>query len=107
MKTNLLFKSVTYKNFMATGNKAVRVQLDSHSTTLVYGKNGAGKSTMYEALYFCLYGKSFRKSNIPELINNINNKKMLIEVEFSIQGIPFKVRRGRGPTIFEIWKNVG
>lgn len=105
MKTNLVFKSVTYKNFLATGNTEVTIPLNDKPTTLIYGKNGAGKSTVYEALYFGLYGKAFRKANIPDLINNINNKHMLITVEFSINGQKFKVVRGRKPTIFEIYKN--
>lgn len=105
MKSNLIFKSVGYKNFLATGNTVVTIPLNDKPTTLIYGKNGAGKSTVYEALYFGLYGKAFRKSNIPDLINNVNNKHMLVEVEFSVNGQEFKVRRGRKPTVFEIYKN--
>lgn len=104
MKTNLTFKSVTYKNFLATGNKAVTIQLNEKPTTLIYGKNGAGKSTAYEALYYGLYGKAFRKANLPDLINNINNKHMEVRVEFTVQGIPFEVIRGKKPNKFEIWR---
>lgn len=104
MKTNLTFKSVTYKNFLATGNKEVTIPLDDKATTLIYGKNGAGKSTVYEALYYGLYGKAFRKANIPDLINNINNKHMEVRVSFNVQGIPFEVIRGKKPGKFEIWR---
>lgn len=104
MKTNLTFKSVTYKNFLATGNKEVTIRLNANPTTLIYGKNGAGKSTVYEALYYGLYGKAFRESNIPDLINNINNKHLEVKVEFTVQGIPFEVIRGQKPKKFEIWR---
>ncbi len=109
-QTNLTFKSVTYKNFLATGNKAVTIPLNEKPTTLIYGKNGAGKSTVYEALYYGLYGKSFRKQNLPDLVNNINNKDMMVEVEFSVAGQEFKVRRGKKYTAgtggtFEIYRN--
>lgn len=105
MSGQLIFHSVTYQNFLATGNVPVTVLLDQSPTTLVYGKNGAGKSTIYEALYFGCYGKAFReKTPIPNLINNINNKKMLVMVELSVAGVEYKVIRGRNPTVLEIYR---
>lgn len=105
MSLSLIFKSVSYKNFLATGNKPVKINLANNPTTLIYGKNGAGKSTMYEALFFCLYGKAFRKAKKPDLVNNINNKKLLVEVEFTTGGSEFRVVRGVKPNIFEIYVN--
>ena len=105
MNNHLIFKSVSYQNFLAAGNAGITICLNASPMTLIYGKNGAGKSTMYEALYFGLYGKSFKKSTIPDLINNINNKKMLVEVELTIAGIDYKIVRGRAPTVFEIYRD--
>lgn len=104
MKTNLNFKSISYKNFLATGNKEISIDLSAAPTTLIYGKNGAGKSTMYEALYYGLYGKAFRGTKIPELLNNINNKNMLVTVELSVSGVDFKIVRGKKPNVFEIYR---
>ena len=101
----ILFKSVSYKNFLAAGNNPIKIDLNSHGTTLIVGQNGAGKSTIIEALVFALFNKSFRKVNKNQLINSINEKDCLVEVEFSIGSVDWKVRRGIKPAVFEIIKN--
>jgi DNA repair exonuclease SbcCD ATPase subunit len=105
VKNGLNIQSVAYKNFHSTGNKEIVILLNKENTTLIYGKNGSGKSTFYEALFFGLFGKSFRKSNKPELINNINKKHLLVTVCFSIAGKQYKVIRGLKPNIFEIYRD--
>ena len=101
----ILFKSVTYKNFLATGNNPITISLDSTNTTLIVGQNGAGKSTIIEAIVFALFNKSFRKVNKSQLINSINEKDCLVEVVFQIGTTEWLVRRGMKPGIFEIHKN--
>lgn len=101
----ILFKSVTYKNFLATGNNPITILLDSTNTTLIVGQNGAGKSTIIEAIVFALFNKSFRKVNKNQLINSINEKDCLVEVIFQIGTTEWCVRRGMKPGIFEILKN--
>ena len=101
----ILFKSVTYKNFLATGNNPITISLDSTNTTLIVGQNGAGKSTIIEAIVFALFNKSFRKVNKNQLINSINEKDCVVEVVFSIGNVEWLVCRGMKPGIFEIHKN--
>ncbi len=101
----ILFKSVTYKNFLASGNNPIKIDLNNHGSTLIIGQNGAGKSTIIEALVFALFNKSFRKVNKNQLINTINEKDCVAEVEFSIGSVEWKVRRGIKPSVFEIYKN--
>ena len=101
----ILFKSVTYKNFLATGNNPITISLDSTNTTLIVGQNGAGKSTIIEAIVFALFNKSFRKVNKNQLINSINEKDCVVEVVFSVGATEWLVRRGMKPGIFEIYKN--
>ena len=101
----ILFKSVTYKNFLASGNNPITIDLNNHGSTLIIGQNGAGKSTIIEAIVFALFNKSFRKVNKNQLINSINEKDCVAEVEFSIGSVDWKVRRGIKPNIFEIYKN--
>lgn len=101
----ILFKSVTYKNFLATGNNPITISLDSTNTTLIVGQNGAGKSTIIEAIVFALFNKSFRKVNKNQLINSINEKDCVVEVVFSVGATEWLVRRGMKPGIFEIHKN--
>ena len=101
----ILFKSVTYKNFLATGNNPITISLDSTNTTLIVGQNGAGKSTIIEAIVFALFNKSFRKVNKNQLINSINEKDCVAEVIFSVGATEWLVRRGMKPGIFEIHKN--
>lgn len=99
------FKTVRYKNILSTGNTFTTINLDKRSTTLVSGTNGAGKSTLLDAIVFGLYGKPFRKINKPQLINSINNKDMLVEIEFNVAGSEYLIRRGMKPNVFEIFKN--
>ena len=101
----ILFKNVTYKNFLAAGNTPITIELNNHGSTLIIGQNGAGKSTIIEAIVFALFNKSFRKVNKNQLINSINEKDCTVEVEFSIGSVDWKIRRGMKPNIFEIYKN--
>lgn len=101
----LVFKTVKYKNFLSTGNISTEIYLDKYNTVLVSGENGAGKSTMLDALTFVLFGKSFRGINIKGLTNSINEKDCVVEVEFSYNKEVYKVIRGQKPKIFEIYKN--
>jgi DNA repair exonuclease SbcCD ATPase subunit len=101
----ILFKSVTYKNFLAAGNTPITINLSDSNSTLIVGQNGAGKSTIIEAIVFALFNKSFRKVNKNQLINSINEKDCVVEVEFSIGSTEWKIRRGIKPTVFEIYKN--
>jgi DNA repair exonuclease SbcCD ATPase subunit len=101
----IIFKTLRYKNFLSSGNNFTEIQLDKNKSTLVVGQNGAGKSTMLDAISFGLFGKAHRNINKTQLINSINNKACLVEVEFTIGGNQFKVCRGIKPNVFEIWKN--
>ena len=101
----ILFKTIRYKNFLSTGNSFTEIQLDKDQSTLVVGQNGAGKSTMLDAISFALFGKAHRNINKRQLINSINNKACVVEVEFTIGQANFRVIRGIRPGIFEIWKN--
>lgn len=99
----ILFKSVTYSNFLAVGNTPITIDLNSSNTTLIIGSNGAGKSTIIEAIVFALFNKSFRKVNKNQLINSVNEKDCRVELDFSIGSKEYKVIRGLKPNIFEIW----
>ena len=101
----ILFKTARWKNFLSTGDKFTEIQLNKDETTLIVGHNGAGKSTILDAISFALFGKPHRNINKPQLINSINNKNCLVEVEFQIGQGSFKVVRGIKPNVFEIWKN--
>ena len=101
----ILFKYVKYKNFLSTGDKFTEISLNRTKTTLVVGQNGAGKSTMLDAISFALFGRPHRNINKPQLINSINQKACVVEVEFSIGNSDFRIVRGIKPAIFEIWKN--
>lgn len=101
----ILFQKIRYKNFLSTGNTFTEIDLQSSKSTLVVGQNGAGKSTMLDALAFALFGKPHRNINKPQLVNSINNKQCVVEVEFAVGSSQFKVVRGIKPGIFEIWKN--
>ncbi len=90
---------------MSTGNTFTKIELDKSPTTLIVGANGAGKSTMLDALSFGLFGKPYRNINKPQLINTINSKDCVVQVEFSVGPNRFKVIRGIKPNIFEIYKN--
>jgi len=101
----LTIERIGMKNFLSIGNAFSRYELNKHKTTLICGRNGAGKSTLIDGLCFGLYGKSFRKINKPTLVNMINKKDCVVEIDFRIGDVPFKVVRGIKPTIFEIYKN--
>src|SRR6056300_446413 len=101
----ILFKTIKWKNFLSTGNQYTEVDFTENKTNLIIGTNGAGKSTVLDALTFSLFGKPFRKINKPQLINSVNEKDCKVEVEFSIGNTEWKVVRGIKPTIFEIWRN--
>jgi DNA repair exonuclease SbcCD ATPase subunit len=101
----ILFEKVRWKNFLSTGNQFTEVNLEENSTTLIIGTNGAGKSTILDALTFSLFGKPFRKINKPQLINSVNEKDCKVEVDFCVNAINWKVVRGIKPNIFEIWRN--
>ena len=98
----IVFKSVRYKNFLSSGNVFTQIDLDRSKTTLIIGDNGAGKSTMLDALTFGLFGKPFRNVNKPQLVNSVNEREAVVEVEFLVGKKHILVRRGIKPNFFEI-----
>ena len=101
----IIFTKVRYKNFLSTGNYFNEIVLDNSPSTLVMGKNGGGKSTFLDAICFGLFGKAFRNINKNQMINSINEKGTVVEIEFSIGSKEYMVRRGIKPNIFEIYLN--
>ena len=101
----IIFKSITWQNFLSTGQHPTTVNLNNSSTTLIVGTNGAGKSTILDALTFSLYGKSFRKINKGQLVNSVNDKGCLVNIEFTVNNTDWKVERGIKPNIFKIYRN--
>ena len=101
----LKFKSVRWKNLLSTGSAFTEILLDRNTNTLVVGENGAGKSSVLDALCFVLYGKPFRKIKKDQLINSINGREVVVEIEFEIYSKQYKIIRGIKPTIFEIYQN--
>lgn len=101
----IYFKKLRWKNFLSTGNVFTEINLASKETTLIVGINGAGKSTILDALTFGLFGKPFRKVNKPQLVNSITQKNCVVEIEFSIGSNEYKIIRGMKPTIFEVYMN--
>lgn len=101
----ILFKKIRWKNFLSTGNVFTEIDLASNKTTLIVGENGAGKSTLLDALSFVLFNKPFRKVNKPQLMNTINKKDLVVEIEFSVGKAEYRVVRGIKPGIFELYKN--
>lgn len=99
------FRTLRWMNLLSTGNAFTEVSLNEHNSTLIVGQNGAGKSTILDALSFVLYGKPFRKVNKSQLINTINGKNCVVEVEFNVGKKKYKVKRGIKPNIFEIYYN--
>lgn len=101
----IYFKTIRYKNFLSTGNSFTEIELNKNNTTLIVGENGAGKSTILDALSFALYNKPFRKVNKPQLLNSINKKDLIVELEFDIGSSMYKIVRGLKPNIFEVYQN--
>ena len=101
----IIFKKVRYKNFLSTGQQFIEINLNEAPTTLVVGNNGAGKSTMLDALCFGLFAKPFRAVKKDQLVNTINEKECVVEVEFQIGKKEYKIIRGIKPNLFEIWCN--
>lgn len=101
----IVFNKLTYKNFLACGNTPITLELDKSATTLISAENGNGKSSWVDALTFACFGKSFRKINKPNLVNNVNKRGCVVTIEFTVGGESWKVVRGLAPGIFEIYKN--
>ena len=101
----IVFDTLRWKNFLSTGNTFIEMNLTKSASTLVIGRNGAGKSTMLDALCFGLFNKPFRKINKPQLVNSINEKDCVVEIEFRIGSVKYKVVRGIKPNVFEIYRN--
>jgi len=99
------FKKVRWKNFLSTGNAFTEIQLDQNESTLIVGENGAGKSTMLDALCFGLYGKPFRKIKKDQLINSVNGRDVLVEIEFTNHEHAYTIKRGIKPNLFEIYED--
>ena len=97
------FKNVRWKNFLSTGNQWTQIEFEKNDTTLIIGTNGAGKSTVLDALTFVLFNKPFRKINKPQLVNTTNEKDCKVEIEFDVGTRQYKIIRGIKPAIFEIW----
>ena len=101
----ITFEKIRWKNFLSTGQQFTEVDLTESPTTLIVGNNGAGKSTILDALCFVLFNKPFRKINKPQLINSVNERELLVEVEFKIGTVDYKIVRGIKPSVFEIYRN--
>jgi DNA repair exonuclease SbcCD ATPase subunit len=101
----ITFKKIRYKNFLSSGNQFTEIDFQEHHTNLVIGTNGAGKSTMLDALTFVLFNKPFRKINKPQLVNTTNERDCLVEIEFSVNSRDYLVRRGIKPNVFDIEVN--
>ena len=99
------FKSICYKNFLSSGNTKTTIDLNQYKSTLVVGHNGAGKSTMLDAVSFALFGKPHRKISKSQLVNSINQKQCEVTIDFDIGQSHFKIIRGIKPNVFEIWKD--
>ena len=99
------FTKIRWRNFLSTGNSFTEIQLDRSTTTLIVGENGFGKSTVLDSLCFALFGRAFRNVNKPALVNSINKKNCLVEVEFKTGNKEYKVCRGIKPSIFSIYCN--
>ena len=101
----ITFQTISWSNFLSTGNVPNKIKLNTHGSTLITGKNGEGKSTILCALTFALFGRPFRNVNKNQLVNSINKKNCLVEVTFTINGNEYIVKRGIKPNVFEIYCN--
>jgi DNA repair exonuclease SbcCD ATPase subunit len=101
----IVFRSVSFSNFLSYGNIPTEIKLDQHPTTLLIGESGSGKSTITDAISFALFGKPFRPINKNLITNTINNKNCLVEIAFSVGVVEYRVRRGIKPNVFEIYQN--
>lgn len=101
----IIFRRLTFQNFLSVGNRPVEIQLDKSQTTLIHGTNGSGKSTILDAICYALFNRPFRKVNIPQLINTQNKKGLVVSIDFTIGSNEFRVVRGQKPKVFEVYKN--
>ena len=101
----IIFRKLRWKNLLSTGNVFTEIDLNKFNTTLIVGENGAGKSTILDALSYALFGKAFRKINKPQLLNTITQKNLVVEIEFIIGINQYKIIRGIKPNIFEVYQN--
>lgn len=101
----ITFQKIRWRNFLSTGNSFTEIDLNKNKTTLIVGENGAGKSTILDALSFVLFGKPFRNINKPQLTNSINKKDTVCEIEFTVNKSSFKIVRGIKPVVFEVYQN--
>ncbi|NBX71315.1 ATP-binding cassette domain-containing protein, partial [bacterium] len=101
----IIFQKIRWKNLLSTGNNYTEINLSTNTNTLIVGENGSGKSTMLDALCFGLFGKAFRSINKPQLLNSINQKECVVEIEFEANNKTYKIIRGIKPNIFEIYCN--
>ena len=101
----ITFQKIRWRNFLSTGNQFTEVELNQHRTNLVVGTNGAGKSTVLDALTFALFNKPYRKINKPQLVNTTNERECVVEIEFTINTRQYLVRRGIKPNVFDIVVN--
>jgi len=101
----ITFKTLRFKNFLSTGDNFTEIDFTENKSTLIVGQNGAGKSTMLDALSFALFGVPHRKIKKPQMINSVNGKGTLVDITFDIGSNSYRVMRGIKPNKFEIWKN--
>lgn len=101
----IIFEKIRYRNFLSTGNNFTELDLNTHHTTILVGDSGSGKSTLLDAISFCLFNRAFRNINKAQMVNAVNNKDCLVEIEFTVGSTKYKVVRGQKPNIFEIYKN--
>ena len=101
----IIFRKIRWRNFLSTGNQFIEIGLTDEKTNLIIGSNGAGKSTILDALTFSLFNKPFRKITKSQLVNTVNEKECIVEIEFTVNNFDWKVVRGIKPNLFEIYKN--
>src|SRR5258708_6613590 len=97
------FENIKFKNLLGVGNDWIEVNLQENPLTLVYGANGSGKTTFVDAITFALFGRAFRKINVPQLVNTTNQQNCSVKIKFKIGSKQYEVIRGLSPKIFEIW----